>query len=71
MATTVGARDRRHNERSYVEGAMITVHTLSKCINGEEHCTEADDDEFEEVQEEQSRDIPKAPCAAAVAGPCS
>ena len=52
MATIVGVRDRRHNARSQVEDAILTLHTLSACINGEEQCSEADDVEFEEGQKE-------------------
>ena len=53
MVTIVGARDRFHNEISYMEEAIHTVHLLSGCIHEEEHYRKADDDEFGEVHKEE------------------
>ena len=50
LATICGVRDRRHNERRYVKKAIATAHTMNACINGEEQCSEADDQEFAGVQ---------------------
>ena len=36
-----------------MEEAIKTIHKLSACIHEEGHHSEADDDEFEEVQTEE------------------
>ena len=60
LATISGVRDRRHNEQSYVEEAIATADTLNACINGDEQCSEENNEEFEEAQKEESRDILEA-----------